>query len=190
MSKEFQNPFAALRDPEVARDERRLNYAFIVVVILILAVLVYFAVQKGTGRLSESGPGTCLALSEEYCASGKLVSYPQNKIFVGFNLAASSTIYAPFDGYFDFGKDGGSVEQYAETASSTGQYFEFFGYMTPLQESGAYVKKGAPVAQVTGQVIDQISNSNLLLDFQSVSPNRQKTPDLSLTHQYFSEVKI
>jgi len=188
MSKEFQNPFAALRDPEVARDERRLNYAFIVVVILILAALVYFAVKSKTVAVSP-----CLILDAKYCDSGKLVPYANNQTMLGFNPAKGSNIYAPFSGTFVFtGKvrsdpslnDAGRIDEPRSNATSTYSMY-FFSEFKPLVKMGETVKKGEVVAQVEGGAIDQETSSTFLVGFEQTLPSGAQTEDLSALSKYF-----
>lgn len=122
-----------------------------------------------------------------------MLSYPNNQEYLGLSLAKGSYIFAPFDGTFTYSGTAegnpklslnGSVTQ-APQGGVNGMVLYFIAEFQPLVAEGAQVRKGEPVAAIEGGVIDQVSGSNLLLNFQGVSPAGPQFPDSSILPKYF-----
>ncbi len=142
-------------------------------------------------------PGSCAVLKEKYCGQGGTVDYPAGQTSIGFNLPKGTYVYAPFSGLFiatGTAESDPSLNTNGEIillpfGDNKGEVFHFTAEFKPLVASRSGVQAGQPIASIGGNVIDQASNSNFLLEFYELSMQGKLSSSTSIMEQYFNKTK-
>jgi hypothetical protein len=182
------------------KNDPTLVIVLIVSALIIAGALVYVYVfhDNFPGYMfSFNRPGPCAVLPAKYCDQGQPVTYPDNQTYLGFNVPSSTIIYAPFAGKFSasgVAVSNPSLNVYGFVANrpepnATGTTFFFTGEFKPLIKSGSEVGVGQPIAESDGYIIDQVSNSSLLINFQDVNAEGLGSIDQNILNSYFKTQK-
>lgn len=182
------------------KNDPTLTIVLIVSALIIAGALVYVYVfhDNFPGYIfSFNRPGPCAVLPAKYCDQGKPVTYPDNQTYLGFNVPSSTVIYAPFAGKFSasgVAQSNPNLNVYGFVTSNPGPNatrtsFYFTGEFKPLVKSGSEVGAGQPVAESDGYIIDQVSNSSLLINFQDVNAEGLGSIDQNILNSYFKTQK-
>ncbi|MDE2144923.1 MAG: hypothetical protein KGJ01_03085 [Patescibacteria group bacterium] len=162
-----------------------ISIGFTSLMVALALVYIYGMHKKLPSFLSPNQPGKCAVLPARYCDKEKPVTYPNNQTYLGFNISKNSYVYAPFDGMFAYSgvgesdsslKTDGWVTESAQ-GNNIQDVFNFVAEFKPLVPNGDQVTKGEAVAQVDGNVIDEVSNSDLLINFSTIPP-QYPSPDI------------
>ena len=186
-------------------DTQTKNDPTLIIVLIVSALIiagalayVYILHDNFPGYMfSFNRPGLCAVLPAKYCDQGQPVTYPDNQTYLGFNVPSSTIIYAPFAGKFSasgVAKSNSSLNVYGSVmgnynSNSTATLFYFMGEFKPLVKSGSEVGAGQPVAESDGYIIDQVSNSSLLINFQDVNAEGLGVIDQNILNSYFKTQK-
>lgn len=185
-------------DDELARKmkpEPTMWFAIGIFVLIVAGSLVYTRGFHGTlSSLISGKPGSCSVLAEKYCGDGKLVDYPVGQTSLGLNLPKGAYIYAPFSGMFiatGTAESDPNLNTNGEIilmpfGDNKGEVFHFVGEFKPSVASRSSVKAGQKIAVLGGNIIDQPSNSNLILEFYGLSMQGQLSSSTAIIEKYFN----
>ena len=182
------------------KNDPTLIIVLIISALIIAGALVYVYIFRDnfpTYLFSFNRPGPCAVLPARYCGQGQPVTYPDNQTYLGFNVSSGTEIYAPFAGKFSasgVAKSNPNLNIYGFVVgnvvpNATTTAFSFMGEFKPLVKSGSEVGAGQPVAESDGYIIDQVSNSSLLINFQDVTPTGSGIVNPSILNKYFPKQK-